>query len=52
MDQDKADNISQKECLRMTWVVLKGGRPKPVARDNLEWSTKIDRRRRALLKLL
>jgi hypothetical protein len=51
--QGHNDNIKQQECLRMQWRLIRGGQPKRAQRDRLEeWSVRLDKQRRNVLKLL
>ena len=56
MDNDQKDDSSPEDdmagLLRQEWRVIKGGLAKPAQKDNLEWSVRIDLRRRAVLKPL
>jgi hypothetical protein len=56
MDNDQTDGSSPADDMatlfRQHWMVIEGGRPVKALRDNLEWSVRVDRRRRARLKLL
>ena len=56
MDNDQKDDSSLEDDLaalfRQQWRVIEGGKPMKVQRDHLDWSVRVDLRRRTFLRLL